>query len=83
MPRVWQLQQAKNRLSELVEEALKHGPQTISRRGVETAVVLSIEEYRRLARPKTRLVEFFRSSPLMGVELDLERSPDLVREVEL
>lgn len=83
MSRVWQLQQAKNQLSELVEEALKHGPQTISRRGIETAVVLSIEEYRRLARPKTGLVEFFRSSPLMGVQLDLERSPDLAREVEL
>jgi prevent-host-death family protein len=40
MARTWQLQEAKNRFSEVVEEALKEGPQVITRRGVETAVVL-------------------------------------------
>lgn len=79
----WNLQDAKNRFSELVREASKAGPQVVMRRGKETAVVLSIEEYRRLVRPRVSLVEFMRSSPLREVELDLDRSPDTGREVEL
>ena len=44
----WQLQDAKARFSELVNAALKRGPQVISRRGIPTAVLLPIEEWRRL-----------------------------------
>ncbi len=79
----WQLQHAKNRLSEVVDQALTQGPQVIPRRGTDTVVVLSVEDYRSLRKPKTDLVEFFRSSPLTEVELDLERSRDTGREVEL
>ena len=79
----WQLQEAKNRLSEVVDKALRQGPQMITRRGVETAVVLSLEEYRRLRKPDTDLVDFFQSSPLVGVDLDLERSRDTGREIDL
>jgi len=39
MARVWQLQEAKNKFSEVVDEALKHGPQVITKRGVETVIV--------------------------------------------
>jgi antitoxin Phd len=45
---VWQMQTAKQRFSELVERALREGPQVITRHGREAAVVLSMEEYRRL-----------------------------------
>ena len=83
MNNVWQLQHAKNRFSEVVESAVSDGPQTITRRGVETAVVLSVDEYRRLTEPKNGLVEFFRRSPLKGLELDLRRSKDVSREVTL
>ena len=79
----WQLQEAKNRLSEVVNKAIQDGPQIITRRGVETAIVLSLEDYKRLARPKTSLVDFFRRSPLHGVELEIERSRDTPREVDL
>ncbi|MBM4320687.1 MAG: type II toxin-antitoxin system Phd/YefM family antitoxin [Deltaproteobacteria bacterium] len=83
MGKVWQLQEAKNRLSEVVAEARTSGPQLITRRGAEAAVVLSIEEYRRLVQPKQGLAEFLRSSPLAQVELELDRSQELSREVEL
>lgn len=83
MSGTWNLQDAKNRFSELVREALRAGPQVVTRRGKETAVVLSVEEYRRLVRPHVGLVEFMRSSPLRGVELDLDRDSDTGREVEL
>jgi len=79
----WKLQDAKNRFSEVVKEALRAGPQIVTRRGKETAVVLSVEDYRRLVRPEVGLVEFLRSSPLAEIELDVERGRDLGREVEL
>jgi antitoxin Phd len=79
----WQIQHAKNRLSEVIDLAAREGPQLLTRRGTETAVLLSIEEYRQLSRPKTSLVEFFSSSPLADSDLDLERSGDTGREIEL
>ena len=71
MARVWQLQEAKNKLSEVVEEAIQRGPQVISRRGAEVAVVLSYEEY--LTLKKSRTAQFFLESPLRGSDLDLTR----------
>lgn len=79
----WQLQEAKNRLSEVVDKALDQGPQVITRRGVETAILLSVKEYRTLRRPDTDLVDFFQASPLVGEDLDLERSRDKGREIRL
>ncbi len=80
---VWQLQEAKNRFSEVVNRALSEGPQTVTRHGEEVVVVLSKEEYNRLKKARTSLVEFFRQSPLVGVELELERDPSLPRAVDL
>ena len=81
--REWQLQEAKNRLSQVVDSALHDGPQTITLRGKPAAVVVSFDEFRKLTQPQTTLSQFFRQSPLHGVELDLRRSDDLSREVEL
>lgn len=79
----WQLQEAKNRLSRVVEEARRGRPQTITLRGTPAAVVVSFEKYQELTRPRSPLSEFFRCSPLHDVELDLERSRDTGREIEL
>jgi antitoxin Phd len=46
----WQLQDAKSRFSEFLNAALKQGPQVVTRRGVETAVLVPIEEWRRMQR---------------------------------
>jgi len=81
--REWQLQEAKNRLSQVVESARQDGPQTITLRGKPAAVVVSFEEFRKLAHPQITLSQFFSQSPLQGLELDLRRSDDLSREVEL
>ncbi|WP_319522558.1 type II toxin-antitoxin system Phd/YefM family antitoxin [uncultured Desulfosarcina sp.] len=69
----WQLQDAKNRFSELVKKALADGPQIVTKRGVESVVVLSVKEYRKLKQPKNDLVAFFRQSPLRNVDVDLSR----------
>ncbi len=53
----WQVQDAKARFSELLETTLKKGPQIVTRRGVEAAVLVPIEEWQRLqrsARPSLR-----------------------------
>ena len=74
----WQLQDAKARLSELVKKAATEGPQEITVHGKPAVVVLSNAEYQKLKGGKTEqsFYEFMRSSPLVGVELDLERSKD-------
>lgn len=83
MNEVWKLQEAKNRLSELVQRAKSDGPQTITVRGMPTAIVLSMEEYDRLTHPQTTLTEFFRTSPLVGIDLEDTRMTDLPREIDL
>ena len=80
----WQLQEAKNRLSEVVRKASDEGPQVITLRGDDAVVVVAADEYARLTRrPKGTLVDFFRKSPLGAVALDLARSRDTGRRVEL
>jgi prevent-host-death family protein len=79
----WQLQDAKNRLSEVVREAREQGPQIITVHGKDAVVVMSADEYRRLVPRKGTLVEFFRRSPLVGVDLELTRSQDTGRAVDL
>jgi len=75
----WQLQEAKNRFSEVVSKAIKSGPQLITRRGAEVAIVLSYAEYRRLVSSQRKLSTFLRESPLAQVSLDLRRDPSHAR----
>lgn len=82
-PRAWQLQEAKNRLSEVVDEAARTGPQLITRRGKEAAVVLSYEEYERLTQAKEPLIELLRKAPRLPKGLSVERARDPGRDVEL
>ena len=80
MGRVWQLQEAKNKLSQVIEEAVTRGPQIITRHGVETAIVVSYAEYRRMTARRGKLTDFFRESPLVGIDLDLTRDESVARE---
>jgi antitoxin Phd len=80
MQRVWQIQEAKNKLSSVVDEAIRSGPQVITRHGADVAVVLSYAEYRRVMASQGKLSEFFQGSPLAGLDLDLERDRSAVRE---
>ena len=83
MPTSWQLQDAKNRFSELVDDALRDGPQMVTRRGDPVVVVVSVETWRRLAGPSPSLKDFLRAAPLDGVELDLSRETGERGEVQL
>lgn len=80
----WQVQEAKQRFSEVVREAIDNGPQVITRHAEEVAVVISMSEYRRLSGSKPDFKEFLVSGPRLDFDLlDLERSPDLPRDVDL
>ena len=79
----WQLQDAKNRFSEVVKKALANGPQIVTKRGVETVIVLSVKEYRKLKRQKNSLVDFFKDSPLRGMDINMTRSRESAREIDL
>ena len=78
---IWQLQDAKARLSELVQKTIDEGPQTISRRGKASVLVISVEELRRLRRQGNDLVAFLRTAP--EIELAIERQRDTGRAVDL
>ncbi|HTE57622.1 MAG TPA: type II toxin-antitoxin system Phd/YefM family antitoxin [Verrucomicrobiae bacterium] len=65
------MQDAKNKLSEVVDTSISKGPQIISRRGRNTAVVMSYEDYRRHITPKKGLKKLLMSTDLD--ELDLAR----------
>src|SRR6516165_1982330 len=82
----WQLQTAKAKFSEVFRLARTEGPQRITRQGKEGVVMISDEQYERLtvkSRQPKGIVEFFRESPLVGIELDLERDKDTGRNVKL
>lgn len=83
MKKIWQLQEAKNRFSEVVDRALNEGPQAVSRHGKKAVVVVSSEEFDRLRCGSDSLVDFLRKSPLRGLEIDLGRARDLPRDFEL
>lgn len=79
----WQIQEAKNKFSSLVDTAQIKGPQIVTRHGKEAVVVLSIEDYKKLTKPEVSLIEFFKNSPLTNHNLDLERDKSLPREVDI
>ena len=79
----WQLQDAKNKFSNLVDKAQHNGPQVVTKHGTDAVVVLSIDEYKKLIKPQTNLVKFFQTSPLAKKDLDLTRSKETPRDIEL
>jgi antitoxin Phd len=82
----WQLQAAKARFSEVFRLARTAGPQLITRQGKEGVVMIPVEQFDQLvnrSRQPKSLVQFFRESPLVGLDLDLERDKDTGRDVEL
>ncbi len=78
----WQLQEAKQKFSEMVRRALADGPQVVTRHGEEVVVVMSADEYRGLADSKPDLKAFLLSGPDLSV-LDLKRQEEMPRDIEL
>ena len=75
MKTTWQLQEAKNRLSELVEQAMTTGAQVITKHGHPAVVVVSAADYAELtqAKPREKLVDILQSCPVPGFSVEKTR----------
>ena len=78
----WTVAGAKARLSEVIERA-QSAPQTITRNGKPSVVVVSAEEWQRKTVRKGTLAEFLMDSPLRGTDLDVDRQRDEPRDLRL
>jgi antitoxin Phd len=83
MGHIWQLQEAKNKFSKLVEKAQYEGPQIVTKHGKESVVVLSVEEYKKIVKPKSNLFQFIQASPLSKTLVNIERDKSVARDIEL
>lgn len=79
----WSVAEAKAHLSTVLEKARTEGPQTITRNGRKTAVVVGIEEWERKTKRKGTLADFLMNSPLRGSGIEIERSKERSRDIEL
>jgi prevent-host-death family protein len=79
----WQLQEAKSKFSQLVEDAMHKEPQIVTKHGDKAVVVLSFEEYTKITKPKKDLVKFLKESPLTDVAIEITRNKDIPRETSL
>jgi prevent-host-death family protein len=77
----WQLQEAKQRFSELVRRAEAEGPQVVTRNGRDVVVVVAAAEYHRDRKPPMDFKEFLMSGPDFDL-LDIQRVKDRAREID-
>lgn len=82
VPARWALQDAKNRLSEVVDAALRGQPQIVTRRGVETAVILSHDEYARLRGDRNKTTQSFAAYLVNGPTVESDDS-ELFERIQL
>ena len=82
METTWKLQDAKARFSKVVDDALKKGPQFVTRRGKKAVVVVSAKEYEALTSNRPSFKDFLLGCPKIGKALDLERQKDRPRNIE-
>lgn len=80
---VWQLQEAKSRFSELVERAIKHGAQTVTKHGRPAVVIISAAEYERTRSPAKSLLAALRACPEDLSKLVGTRSKEPARKIKL
>ncbi len=78
----WTLQDAKAKFSQVVDDALKVGPQYVTRRGQEAVVVLSVKEYKKITSQKPSLKQFLLNCPKMDNDFEFERKKDYSKGVE-
>ena len=78
----WQLQDAKQQFSRLVDRARSDGPQVVTRNGKEVAVVLGFDDYRRLRSDGGAFKRFLSEGPDFDA-LEIERAREAARTVEL
>jgi len=77
----WQLQEAKNRFSEIVDLTLTEGPQLVTRRGSDPVVILAVADYHGLVGDAPNLIDHLLSAP-RGEALAITRSKQPIRDLD-
>jgi prevent-host-death family protein len=80
---VWTVAEAKSKLSEVISRAEADGPQTITRNGRKSVVVVAADEWEKKTKRTGTLAEFFAASPLRGSRLKIKRLPGRLRKTDL
>jgi antitoxin Phd len=75
----WPIQDAKARFSEFVDTSLREGPQVVTRRGVEIAVLAPIDEWRRLTRSTRPSLKDLLLAPSPRFEIEIPKRGNLRR----
>ncbi len=83
MDDIWTVAEAKAKFSEVLDRAVSDGPQTITRNGKTTAVIVSAEEWARRAKREGTLADFFANSPLRDSGLEIERLKEIATPPDL
>ncbi|OQY01329.1 MAG: prevent-host-death protein [Desulfobacteraceae bacterium 4572_130] len=79
----WTLQDAKNKFSQVVNNAMSNGPQYVTKRGVHTVVVLSVKEYEHLISHKPSFTDFLLQCPKLHSKDPFERQKEYPPELDL
>jgi prevent-host-death family protein len=90
VPDHWQIQEAKQRFSEMIRAVTSQGPQVITRHGEDIAVVIDVSEFHRLTRAAVNLTDVLLGGPKVDdsiidvfAEIEAERKADLERPIDL
>jgi prevent-host-death family protein len=90
VPDHWQIQEAKQRFSEMIRAVTSKGPQVITRHGEDIAIVIDVREFHRLSRAAVNLTDVLLGGPKVDdsiidvfAEIEAERKTDLERPVDL
>jgi antitoxin Phd len=78
----WQLHEAKNKLSSLIDTAIDGKAQIITRRGEDAAIIIGIKEYKKLKGQKSNLKKFLLNSPKID-NFEVTRGAAKYREIDL
>ncbi|HEY2593390.1 MAG TPA: type II toxin-antitoxin system Phd/YefM family antitoxin [Chloroflexota bacterium] len=86
----WQLQEAKQRFSEVIRAVEREGPQIITRHGEDVAVIIDIAEYHKLTTPPVDLTELLLAPSALDDEsaaifaaIETARKQDFGRDIDL
>jgi antitoxin Phd len=81
--KTWQLQEAKARFSELVNEVMEDGYHTITKNGQPVVVIISHEEFEKFKKPTKTLGQFLAESPFSKYDLDIKRDKSPGKDIDL
>ncbi len=79
----WQIQEAKAKFSQMIQETVISGYQTITKNGEPVAYLLSKEEFELYSNQRKSFLEVLDACPYPDIDLAIERSQETIRDIDL